>query len=111
MADGPAEAADSALQQSASISKGDDFLQNDQIAAAIESYRAATKAYPNSATAHQRLGHALSLSGNLQAALEEERRALDIDQNNGDAHCNLGWIFGCLLYTSYPFGAQSTHIV
>ncbi len=94
VADSPGTPTDSASEQSASISKGDDFLQEDQIARAIESYRVAAKENPNSATPHQRLGHALSLSGNLQAALEEERRALDIDQNNGDAHCNLGWIFG-----------------
>jgi len=76
------------------ITKGDDLLQTDQIAKSIEAYTAAIKADPHSSAAHQRLGHALSLSGNLQTALDEERTALNLDPNNGEAHCNIGWIFG-----------------
>lgn len=76
------------------ITKGDDLLQADQTAKSIEAYSAAIKADPHSSAAHQRLGHALSLSGNLQTALDEERTALNLDPNNGEAHCNIGWIFG-----------------
>lgn len=76
------------------ITRGDELLQADQTAKSIEAYTAAVKADPQSSAAHQRLGHALSLSGNLQSALDEERKALNLDPNNGEAHCNMGWIFG-----------------
>lgn len=76
------------------IERGDDLLQSDQIGKAVESFSEAVKLDPQSAAAHQRLGHALSLAGNLSAALEEERRALNLNPNDDQAHCNIGWIFG-----------------
>jgi len=76
------------------IERGDDLLQADQTSKAIETYTEAVKLDPQNPTAHQRLGHALSMGGNLAAALEEERKALNLDPNNDEAHCNIGWIFG-----------------
>jgi tetratricopeptide (TPR) repeat protein len=76
------------------IAKGDDLLQDDKLSDSIESYKAAIKANPQIASAHQKLGHVLSLSGDLQASLDEERKALELDQHNGEAHCNLGYVFG-----------------
>ncbi|CAN5655792.1 hypothetical protein BH10CYA1_BH10CYA1_15490 [soil metagenome] len=90
----PAPSASSAEACHVLITKGDDLLQADQTAKSIEAYTAAIKADPHSSTAHQRLGHALSLAGNLQSALDAERTALNLDRNNGEAHCNIGWIFG-----------------
>ncbi|HEY9682208.1 MAG TPA: tetratricopeptide repeat protein [Drouetiella sp.] len=86
--------AENSKRCTALIERGDDLLQSDQTSKAIDLYTQAIKADPQSSAAHQRLGHALSLTGNLVSALDEERKSLELDPNNGEAHCNVGWIFG-----------------
>lgn len=92
LSDSPTEPASHKVKEL--IERGDDLLQSDKVAQAVDAYTEAVKAGPQDASAHQRLGHALSLSGNIAAALDEERKALNIDPNNDEAHCNMGWIFG-----------------
>jgi Flp pilus assembly protein TadD len=76
------------------IEQGDSLMSEDQFDRAISLYRKAVSSAPNDASAHQRLGKALSLTGNLQGAEREMRRAIQLDPNDALAHSNLGMILG-----------------
>ncbi len=79
-----------------SIEQGDLFLDDDKVAYAIQAYRQAIKRDPDSAEAHQRLGRALSLSGDLEAALYESSRATQLDPESATAHATRGRILGMM---------------
>lgn len=76
------------------IEKGDEFLSEDQFDQAVASFRQAVSTAPDSAEAHQRLGKAMSLAGNLAGAEREMRRAIQLDPQDALAHSNLGMILG-----------------
>jgi len=89
-----AQAAASTESEKNYIAQGDKLLLDDKVNSAIALYKKALSIEPSSSSAHQRLGHALSVSGKLESAIDEEHRALQLDQSNSEAHCNLGWIYG-----------------
>lgn len=76
------------------IEQGDNFLGDDNVDQAIQIYRQAVKAFPNSSQAHERLGKALSLAGQLADAKRADQKAIELDPLNARAHGNLGWILG-----------------
>ncbi len=57
---------------------------------AIQLYRKATQADPNSALAHSRLGNALLYLGDIDAAEEPIMRALELDPELSEVHNTLG---------------------
>lgn len=76
------------------IEKGDAYLNEDQFDRAVTAYRKAVSSNPKNAAAHQRLGKALSLAGDMSGAEREMRKAILLDPNDGLAHSNLGMILG-----------------
>lgn len=80
----------------AQIEQGDLFLEEDRLDEAIDAYRRAVKTDPDSSEAHQRLGRALCLAGDLEGGLHESSRAVQIDPDSSAAHATRGWILGML---------------
>lgn len=76
------------------IEQGDNYLSEDQFDRAIALYRKAVISAPDNAAAHQRLGKAMSLTGNLAAAEQEMRKSIQLDSSDSLAHSNLGMILG-----------------
>jgi len=76
------------------IEKGDDYLSADDFSRAIAVYRQVVSSSPGNAQAHQRLGKALCLAGNVAGAEREMRQAVALDPQNALAHSNLGMILG-----------------
>ncbi len=71
-----------------------DDLSDEDIKKAIAVYRKAVTEYPEASVAHEKLGSALALTRNLDDAEEELRRAIQLDDRNGNAHSTLAWILG-----------------
>ena len=78
------------------IEKGDLFLEDDKVGDAIEAYRQAIKREAGSAEAHQKLGRALSMVGDLEGALYEATKATQLDAESAPAHATRGRILGMM---------------
>jgi Flp pilus assembly protein TadD len=76
------------------IEQGDNYLSEDQFDRAIATYKKAVNSSPSNAAAHQRLGKAMSLAGNLVVAEQEMRKSIQLDPSDALAHSNLGMILG-----------------
>ena len=73
--------------------KGDEgvqLVQSHNLLGAVVSFSAAIEANPNSAQAHNNLGAALSLQGDVSGAVDQFREAIRLDPNYARAHYNLG---------------------
>lgn len=76
------------------MESGDKLFHADDIGGSIVQYRKAVHAAPLNSSAHERLAHALSLTGALSEADEEVRQAIKLDGKNALAHARYGWILG-----------------
>ncbi len=72
------------------ISRAIDSLNDDNVAGAIELYRAALAIDPTDATALTGLGAALDEAGQLEDAIDCYKRALNMTSNDVIAHSGLG---------------------
>jgi len=67
------------------IAEGEQQMQQQDIAGAIETLRRAVAADPNSSLAHTRLGGAYLLNSQYDPAIEQFQRAISADATNADA--------------------------
>jgi tetratricopeptide (TPR) repeat protein len=72
------------------IIRGRMAFQAGDLSAAIEEFRKAVDANPDSGPARVNLGSALGETGDIEGALEQYRHALELDAENFTAHYNLG---------------------
>jgi Flp pilus assembly protein TadD len=72
------------------ISQATDFLNRDDIAAAIQMYREALKLDPDDSTALTGLGAAFDEAGELESAVDCYKKALKANSDDVIAHSGLG---------------------
>ncbi|HEY6346317.1 MAG TPA: hypothetical protein VIY49_32915 [Bryobacteraceae bacterium] len=71
---------------------GVEYLKTAQIGPAIEQLELASQMLPHDASVHSNFAYALFLTGDLDRAEREVRRALELDSGNKGAHLVLGYI-------------------
>jgi Tfp pilus assembly protein PilF len=81
---------DAAAEGYARGNLGAEYLRAGQPAAAIEQLEQAVRLVPDSPVMHTNLAYAFSVTGDLDRAEQEARRALQIDRSHSQAHYLLG---------------------
>jgi Flp pilus assembly protein TadD len=64
---------------------GEEYLETRQLPEAVTSFQEAVRVMPREAATHSNLGLSLALSGELELAEKELRKALELDHGNDKA--------------------------